>query len=318
MLQYSISRLWQSVIVILVMSFLLYLLIGLMPGDPIEMMLEGNPAITSDMVAQLRALQGLDQPLYYRYWNWLRAGLQGDFGYSSLYYLPVMQVLWSGLLVTLQLMAITVIVSIPLALLLGILASRKPNGWVDNAIGLFAFASISLPNFWFALLLIMLFSVQLGWLPASGTPLLSHEATLWDTLKHMIMPVTVLALIYVGPLLRYVRASMIETLSSDYIRTARSKGLSEAHIIVRHALRNALIPMVTVVALSFGSLFSGSLITEAIFGINGMGKMIYDAISRFDFNLALIGLLLATIVTLLCSLLSDLAYALLDPRITLK
>jgi len=317
MLRYTISRLLQAVIVILVMSLLLYMLIGLMPGDPVENMLEGNPSLTPAVVAQMRALYGVDQPLYIRYGHWLYSALQGDFGYSSVYFRPVLVVLGPAVLQTAKLLVATQVISIPLAMFLGALAARKPGGWMDNFVSLFAFASISLPGFWTSLILIIVFAVKLGWLPASGTPLMT-DAALSQQLLHMILPVTVLTFFHVGPLVRYVRASMIETLNSDFIRTARAKGLSETTVLVRHALRNALIPLVTVLALSFGTLFSGALVVETIFGMLGMGKVIYDAISNIDFNLALVGLLLATIVTLLSSLLADLAYAWLDPRIVLK
>ena len=317
MLKYTISRLLQAVIVLLVMSFLLFLLIGLMPGDPVENMLEGNPSLTPALMAQMRTLYGLDQPLYIRYGHWLYAGLHGDFGYSSVYFRPVLTVLGPAVLQTLKLLVATQIISIPLAMLLGAIAARKPGGWTDNIVSLFAFASISLPGFWTSLILIIVFAVKLGWLPSSGTPLVTNPA-LSLTILHMVLPVTVLTFFHVGPLVRYVRASMIETLSSDFVRTARAKGLSETTVIMRHALRNAVIPLVTVLALSFGTLFSGALVVETIFGMLGMGKVIYDAISNIDFNLALVGLLLATVVTLLSSLLADLAYAWLDPRIVLK
>ncbi|WJR66127.1 ABC transporter permease [Neorhizobium sp. CSC1952] len=317
MLRYTISRLLQAVLVILVMSLLLFMLIGLMPGDPVENMLEGNPALTPETMAQMRALYGVDQPLYTRYGHWLTSALHGDLGYSSVYFRPVLDVLGPAIIQTAKLLVLTELISIPLAMLLGALAARKPGGWTDSIISLLAFASISLPGFWTSLILIIVFSVKLGWLPASGTPLLS-DASMSEQLVHMILPVTVLTFFHVGPLVRYVRASMIETLNSDFVRTARAKGLSETTVVMRHALRNALIPMVTVLALGFGSLFSGALVVETIFGMLGMGKIIYDAISNIDFNLALVGLLLATIVTLLSSLLADLAYAWLDPRITLK
>ncbi|MDE1993410.1 MAG: ABC transporter permease [Rhizobiaceae bacterium] len=317
MLRYTVSRLLQAVIVILVMSFLLYLLIGLMPGDPVETMLEGNPSLTPAMVAQMRALYGLDQPLYLRYGHWLYAALHGDFGYSSMYFRPVLVILGPAALQTIKLLVATQVISIPLAMVLGALAARRPGGWTDNIVSLFSFASISLPGFWTALILIIVFAVKLGWLPASGTPLLG-AAPLSDVLLHMILPVTVLTFFHVGPLVRYVRASMIETLNSDFVRTARAKGLSETTVIVRHAMRNAVIPLVTVLAMSFGTLFSGALVVETIFGMLGMGKIIYDAVTNIDFNLALVGLLLATVVTLLSSLLADLAYAWLDPRIVLK
>jgi len=316
MLRYTLSRLSQAILVTFVMSFLLFMLIGLMPGDPLENMLEGNPSLTPELISQMRELYGLDQSVFVRYWNWLGAALGGDLGYSSLYFRPVTDVLFPAMIQTVKLMGLTLLVSVPLALLLGSLAARKPNGFIDSAVGVFSFASISLPNFWVSLLLIILFSVKLGWLPASGTPL-SAAPTALEQVRHMILPVAVLAMFHVGPLVRYVRASMIETLSADFVRTARAKGLGEGSVMIGHALRNALIPMVTVLALSFGSLFSGALVVETIFGMLGMGKMIYDAIGNIDFNLALVGLLLATIVTLLSNLLADLAYALLDPRITL-
>ncbi|MGV1822392.1 ABC transporter permease [Agrobacterium tumefaciens] len=317
MLRYSVSRLLQAVLVTLVMSLLLFMLIGLMPGDPVENMLEGNPSLTPETMAQMRALYGMDQSLFTRYGHWLYSAIQGDLGYSSVYFKPVMDVLGPAVIQTAKLLIATEVISIPLAMLLGALAARKPGGWTDSIISLVSFASISLPGFWTSLILIIVFSVNLGWLPASGTPLLAG-APIGEQIIHLILPVVVLTFFHVGPLVRYVRASMIETLNSDFVRTARAKGLSEATVITRHALRNALIPMVTVLALGFGSLFSGALVVETIFGMLGMGKVIYDAISNIDFNLALVGLLLATIVTLFSSLLADLAYAWLDPRITLK
>lgn len=298
------------------MSFMLFVIIGLMPGDPLENMFEGNPSLTPELMAQMRELYGVDQPLFTRYWNWVTTAAQGDLGYSSLYFRPVLVVLFPAMIQTAKLLGLTLLVSVPLAMTLGAIAARKPNGIVDSIIGVFSFAAISLPNFWVSLLFIMLFSVTLGWLPASGSPM-SDDASLWVRLRHLILPVAVLVMFHVGPLIRYVRASMIETLSADFVRTARAKGLNENAVLIRHALRNALIPMVTVLALSFGHLFSGALVIETIFGMLGMGKMIFDAIANVDFNLALVGLLLAIVVVLISNLIADLGYAFLDPRITL-
>jgi len=316
MLKYSLSRFAQAVLVVCVMSFLLFVIIGLMPGDPLEAMFDGNPSMTPALMVQMRELYGVDQPLVSRYGNWVVAALHGNLGYSSLYFRPVLAVLWPAMAQTAKLLGLTLLFSVPLAMLLGSLAARKPNGFVDSLIGVFSFAAISLPNFWMSLLLIILLSVNLGWLPASGTPM-SDDASFGLTLKHMVLPVLVMVLFHVGPLIRYVRAAMIETLSADFVRTARAKGLPDRMVMTRHALRNALIPMVTALALGFGHLFSGALVIETIFGMFGMGKMIYDAIANVDFNLALIGLLLAIIVVLAANLLADLAYAVLDPRITL-
>ncbi|MET0270413.1 MAG: ABC transporter permease [Sphingomonas sp.] len=316
MLRYTLSRLVQAILVMGVMSFLLFMLIGFMPGDPIETMFEGNPAMTPDLVNQMRALYGLDQPVTSRYWHWLVAALHGDFGYSSLYFRPVLDVLWPAVLQTIKLISATLLVSIPLALALGIVAARRPNGWVDSLVGAFSFAAISMPSFWMSLLLVSVFSVRLHALPATGVPL-QNDASLLTQIRYMILPVTVMSLFYVGPLIRYVRASMLETLSADYIRTARAKGLSEAAVLIRHALPNALVPLITVLALSFGHLFSGALVVETIFGMLGMGKMIYSGVTNVDFNLALVGLLFVTFLVLASNLLADLAYAYLDPRIVL-
>ena len=317
MTAYATRRLLQAVLVTLIMSFLLYLLIGLMPGNPIDIMLEGNPAITPEVMQRMREIYGLDQPLMSRYWRWLMAALQGDLGYSSFYFRPVLDILAPALLKTLRLMVLTLVIAIPFSMALGSLAARRPNGMLDNAISLFAFASISSPIFWLALMLIIVFAVKLQVLPPGGVPVEADPSFL-KRASHLVLPVVTLVLYTSGQFIRYMRASMIETLNSDYIRTARAKGLTETTIIVRHGLRNAMIPIVTVIALSFGSLFSGALVTETMFGIVGMGKTIYDAILNQDFNLALVGLLFATIITLVANLLADLAYAWLDPRITLE
>jgi peptide/nickel transport system permease protein len=203
-----------------------------------------------------------------------------------------------------------------LALILGITAALKPGGIIDNIIGLFAFAGISVPVFWLALMMILLFAVKLHWLPASGISNVG-DGSLRDIAVHLIMPVFTLALASTGGFTRFVRASMIETLRMDHIRTARAKGNAEFRVVLIHALRNAMIPVVTVIALSFGTLFNGALVTETMFAQPGMGKMIFDIILSNDFNLALTGLLFATAVTLLSNLAADLAYGWLDPRIKL-
>lgn len=317
MANYVIRRMLQALFVILIMSFLLYLLIGLMPGNPIDIMLEGNPSVTPEIMQKMREIYGLDQPLVVRYWHWLTAALQGDLGYSSFHFRPVLELLGPALLKTIRLMALTLALAIPLSMVLGSIAARRPNGLVDNVISFFAFASISSPIFWLALILIIVFAVQLNWLPPGGTPT-KLDPTVWERASHLVLPVVTLVIYTSGQFIRYMRASMIETLNADFIRTARAKGLNETIVMVRHALRNAMIPIVTVIALSFGSLFSGTLVTETMFGIVGMGKTIYDAVLNQDYNLALVGLLFATIITLLSNLLADLAYAWLDPRITLE
>ena len=316
MTRFIFQRGLQALIVLLVMSFVIYSLIGLMPGDPIDVMISSNPGATPEVVAHLRAIYGLDQPILLRYWHWLVAALQGDFGFSRTHAQPVMQVLVPALAQTCKLMLAAFVLSVLLAFLLGIAAALRPGGIVDSIVSLFAFAGISVPAFWLALVMILVFAVRLHWLPASGINTVGN-GDLTDQVRHLVMPVTTLALASTGQFTRFVRASMIETMRMDHIRTARAKGVGEGRVVSVHALRNALIPVVTIMGLSFGTLFSGALITETMFAQPGMGKMIYDAILGNDFNLALTGLLFATLVTLLSNLATDLAYAWLDPRIAL-
>jgi len=311
MTRFILRRCGQAALVLLVMSFVIYSLIGLMPGDSIDVMIASNPGATPEVVANLRAIYGLDQPLLLRYAHWLAAALTGDFGYSRTHSQPVLAVLLPALWITCKLMLVSFVLSVLLAFGLGIVAALKPGGVVDTIVSLLAFAGISVPVFWLALVFILVFAVQLHWLPASGVGTVG-DGGIADQVRHLVLPVATLALANTGSFIRFVRASMIETLRMDHIRSARV-----GRVVLVHTLHNAMIPVVTVMALSFGTLFSGALITETMFAQPGMGKMIYDAILGNDFNLALTGLLFATLVTLLSNLAADLAYGALDPRISL-
>lgn len=314
--RFILRRSIQAFLILLVMSFVIYSLIGLMPGDPLDVMISSNPGATPEVVARLREIYGVDQPIMLRYWHWLLAAATGDLGFSRTHSQPVLEVLLPALWTTCKLMLISFVISVALSLVLGISAALKPGGWIDGLISLGAFAGISVPVFWLALMMILVFAVKLHWLPASGISNVG-DGGFMDHARHLVMPVATLALANTGGFTRFVRASMIETLRMDHIRTARAKGNSERRVVLVHALRNAMIPVLTVMALSFGSLFSGALLTETMFAQPGMGKMIYDSILSNDFNLALSGLLFATLVTLLSNLVADLAYGWLDPRITL-
>ena len=313
MTRYLVGRVAEMLVVLLVMSAVVFSLIGLMPGDPVDLMIAGDPKMTSEDAARLRALYGLDRPLWSRYLTWLGSALGGDLGYSRSFSRPVLDVLLPRLADTLLLMGLSLLISAAIALPVGMLAARRPRSAADYSVNMLCFAGISVPPFWLALLLIMVFAVLLGWLPASGV-----GEGLVERIRHLVMPVLVLVLTHVGHYTRFVRAATIEVLRQDHIRTARAKGLSEREVVRRHALRGALAPTFTVLALSFGALFSGALITETMFARPGMGKAIYDAIMGNDYNLALVGLLLATAATLGGSLLADLGYAWLDPRVRLQ
>jgi len=315
MTRYVMGRLVESVIVLVVMSFVIYALIGLMPGDPIDLMIKSDPRLTPADAARLRAVYGLDKPLIERYLHWALAALSGDFGHSRLYVRPVLEVMPGFLLNTFNLMGLTFVISIAIAVPVGIYAALRQHSAGDYVINLACFAGISVPIFWLALMLIILFSVLIPVLPASGVSSVGGGDFL-DRARHLVLPVVTLTIFSIGSYTRFMRASTIEVMRQDYIRTAFAKGASRNRVVVHHALRNALLPVVTIIALSFGTLFSGALITETMFAYPGMGKLIYDSVMGNDFNMALVSLLFATLVTLLANLGADIAYAWLDPRIS--
>lgn len=313
MSRFVLSRLAQSALVLAIMSFVIYGLIGLMPGDPIDLMISSDPMMTPEDGARLRALYGLDQPITVRYWNWMSAALGGDLGYSRLYAQPVLSVIGPALGNTVQLLSLALAGSIGIAIPLGVLAASRPRSPFDYVVNLFAFAGISVPQFWLGLIFMLVFAVILGWLPAGG--IAPDGAPLAEHLRYMILPAGTLMIASIGGHARYVRSAMLEVMRQDYIRTARAKGARRRRVIWLHALRNALIPFVTILALDFGFLFSGALITETVFAWPGMGKLIFDAVLGNDYNLALVSLLFATGLVLAANLLADLCYGWLDPRI---
>jgi len=311
---YVTKRLAESLIVLFVMSFAIYALMALMPGDPIDIMVQSDPHLTPADATRLKEIYGLDQPFSKRYANWFFSAVQGDFGYSRIHNRPTLEILAPRLTNTAWLMLASLLFSLIIALPIGIYSALHPYSKTDYLVNFLALGGISIPVFWLALMLIVVFSVWFGWLPAGGMHTVG-ERGLADSLRHMILPVVTLSIASIGSLTRYVRSAMMEVLRNDYIRTARAKGLSRSTIIFKHALRNAMIPVVTVIALSFGTLFSGALITETMFSYLGMGKLIYDSIIGNDFNMALVSLLFATALVLTSNLLADLIYAWLDPRI---
>jgi len=307
-------RLVQSLVVLLAMSFATYVLIGLMPGDPIDMMFLADPGLTPEDVARLKAVYGLDRPLLARYLDWLLGAFQGEFGFSRLHARPVLELVWSRLGNTVLLMGGSLALAVAIAVPAGLWVARHAGGRIDALVNLVCFAGISVPTFWLGLLLILLFAVTLGWLPAGGIQTIG-EGGIVDRLRHAALPMLTLTLATIGGHVRYIRAATVEALRQDYVRTAEAKGLTPRRVLWGHAFRNAAIPYVTILALDCGTLFSGALVTETIFAYPGMGKLLYDAILGNDYNLALVALLFGTGVTLASNLGADLAYARLDPRI---
>jgi peptide/nickel transport system permease protein len=317
MIRFTATRLVEIAAMLVLMSFVIYALIGLMPGDPIDLMLGADPHLSSADVARLKALYGVDRPLIERYFAWAQAVLHGDLGYSRLFSAPVGATLLPRLGNSLVLLGSSFVIGFAVSLGLGIAAARRPHTRFDTLVNLACFAGVSVPTFWLALILILIFAQGLGWLPASGMGS-GENAGIGDWLRHLTLPVATLTIANLGGYTRYVRASMRDALGQDHIRTARAKGASEARVVWRHALRSALVPIATILALSFGALVSGALVTETMFAYPGMGKLIFDAVMGNDYNLALAALLLATAVTMLANLAADLAYAWLDPRVSYR
>ena len=317
MLRFAAIRLIEILAMLVLMSFVIYVLIGLMPGDPIDLMRSADPRMSAADAARLKTLYGVDQPLLFRYAGWARQAFAGDLGYSRLFAMPVWAALLPRLVNSLLLMVPSFVLAFAMALGFGIAAARRPGSRLDAAVNLFCFAGVSLPTFWLALILILVFAAELGWLPASGLATAGLGGTA-DRLRHLVLPVATLSLVSAAGYTRYVRAAMRQALAQDHIRTARAKGAGEARIIWHHALRSALVPVATILALSFGGLVSGALVTETMFAYPGMGKLIFDAVMGNDYNLALAALLLATAVTMAANLAADLSYAWLDPRVSYR
>ncbi len=313
MLRYLSQRLLESLVVLLLVSLGTYLLLGLMPGDPIDLLISSDPNLTSEDAVRLREVYGLDQPLFDRYLAWLGQALTGDFGYSRHFAKPAVAVLGDAVWVTLAVAAPALIIAFLIAVPLGLLAAARRGGWLDQAINLSALVSLSLPTFWLAIMLIYLFAVELRWLPAGGM-----GEGLGGRLEHLLLPVAVLAFSLAGVFLRFTRAAAAEVLGQDFVRTAKAKGVSPGGLLLRHVLPNAALPLITLAGLQLGALFSGALIVEILFRQLGMGRVLYDAVLGNDYNLALVALMLTTAATLLGNLLADLSHAWLDPRISLR
>jgi len=320
MSSFIIRRLLQTAVVIVLLSYFCFTLMTLMPGDPVDLMISSNPNITSEDVERLRELYGLDKPVYERYWNWLSTLASGDLGYSRTYRVPVENLIGPRLWNTFILSGCALLLSLAVAVPLGIFAALKKGKSVDYLINFFAFAGISIPSFWLAIVLIIAFAVWMPFFPASGTNTVAVEMGLWqsilDRAKYLVLPVLSLSFMSIGTFVRFTRSSMIEALSNDYIRTARAKGLSRWRVIIFHAFRNALLPLITVVALSFSTLFSGAVITETVFAYQGVGQLVLESIQSNDFNVAMVSFMISVSMVLIMNLVADILYGVADPRIT--
>ncbi|MFT5578088.1 MAG: peptide/nickel transport system permease protein [Paraglaciecola psychrophila] len=317
---FILRRLLQTVVVLILLSFVCYYVMSLMPGDPIDIMVSSNPKMTAEDVTRLKSLYGLDQPITVRYWHWLADFSQGNFGYSRTYRIPVQEMIAPRLVNTLYLSALVLTMALVIGIPLGVMAGLNPGSRFDYVANFFSYGGISLPSFWLGIMLIIVFAVKLEWLPAGGTQTIGANLSGWeafvDRLKYLILPAISLMTLQAGVYLRFARSSMIEAMGNDFIRTARAKGLSRYRVIWVHGFRNALIPLITVVSLSASSIFSGAIITETVFAYQGVGKLVFDSIVGNDFNMAMVSFMISIAMVLTMNLLADILYALADPRIS--
>jgi peptide/nickel transport system permease protein len=321
MTHYLIRRSIQTIPLLLLASFIIFFLIRLAPGGPLAAA-ERNPNVTPEQLAILRHKYGLDQPLVVQYVKWLGQLAQGDLGDSIKMHRPVGTLIMERLPNTLLLVGISFLVTIMLAIPIGVYSAIKQYSLADYIITTFTFIGQSIPIYWFGLVLILVFYVWLPnpfgegpLFPGGGMYSLDMQDNILDRLWHLVLPVTMLSMAWTAWYSRFLRASMLEVIHSDYVRTARAKGLRERMVLYRHALKNAALPLVTLVALDLPALFGGALFTEMIFSWPGMGRLFWDAARGRDYPILLAIVLINSVLIVLSNLLADLIYGFLDPRI---
>jgi peptide/nickel transport system permease protein len=319
-LTFVIRRVIQSIPLLLLISVILFGIISKAPGGPLTPYLQ-NPHITEADIVRLKHNLGLDQPVPIQYLHWLGAVVHGDFGYSMSNSESTIDAITERMPATLELMATAISMALLIGVTFGIISAVKQYSWVDFSITTLAFFGQSMPVFWFALMMQLAFSVNgftgFGYhiaLPSAG---LSSTDTfdLGDRIEHLILPACVLALLYLALFSRFMRSSMLEVIHSDYVRTASAKGLTRFNVVMRHAFRNALIPIVTIIALTLPDLVGGAVVTEKIFAWPGMGSLFINALGQFDFAVLMALMCLSALFVVLSNLLADVCYAWLDPRV---
>jgi len=311
MLGYFVRRLLATIPVIGMVAFFVFALLYLTPGDPAAV-IAGDIATVAD-IERIRHQLGLDQPLLTRFWSWASAVLHGDLGISIFTNLPVTQLIGQRVEPTLSLALCTLIVAVLVAVPMGVIAAWKVGRLIDRLVMLFSVAGFSMPVFVLAYLLIYAFAIDLDWLPVQGyTPL---REGVWPWLRHLILPSIALGTIYIALIARITRATMLEVLAQDYVRTAHAKGLAPVAVLMRHALKNAAVPIVTIIGIGIALLISGVVVTESVFAIPGIGRLTVDAIIRRDYPIIQGVILIFSAVYVLVNLAVDLSYRLFDPRI---
>ena len=314
MINYALRRIGIGIATLFVASIIVFAVLEIIPGDPAQLILGINA--TDETLAALREQMGLNEPLVSRYLGWLTNFISGDFGKSYTYSVPVSELISERVIVSLPLAIIALILSTAIAIPVGIFSAARHGRAADTLTMGTAQLGVAIPNFWFALLLVYLFAVGLRLVPAGGFP--GWSAGIWPAIKALILPAIALALPQASILARVTRSALIETLSEDYIRTAQAKGLPHKVVIWRHALRNAMIPVLTILGLQFAFLIAGTIIIENVFYLPGLGRLVFQAITQRDLIVveSVVMLLVATVI--IVNLIVDLSYALIDPRLRLR
>jgi ABC-type dipeptide/oligopeptide/nickel transport system permease component len=329
MLRYLLGRIIATIPVVVLISLLVFLLIHAAPGDPADLLLS-DEASAAD-IAEARRRWGLDQPIYVQYLRFLANIASGNLGTSFKYSDPVISLIGERLPATIELAIASLLIAILIGIPLGVWAGAKPNSWADNLGSVFGFFGISMPSFWLGIMMILIVSGYFNWLPSSGRStygvghgsdfyvieslLKGNMKTAWDGIKYIIMPAIALGTGMMGLVMRVTRSSVLEIMSEDYVRTARAKGLGERTVLWRHVLRNALVPVITVVGLELGTLLSGSIIVETVFAWPGSGSLLIAAIQSRDYPLITGTVLTYTVAFVVINFAIDILYALIDPRI---
>lgn len=308
MLTYLIQRLLQGIVVLFIVTFFTFGLMQLAPGDPIDIMV-GEAIITDEQIELIQDKWGLNEPWYVQYFTWLSNFVQGDFGQSVVRTgVPVSDMVIEAMGPTLKLNAIALTVAVALSIPAGVMAAVRQYSVFDSGIMVWASAGVALPNFWVALMLIVLFTGELGWLPSSTT----------GTWKHWILPVAVLAINETAILARLSRGSTLEVINQEYVTTARAKGLSERIVLVRHVVRNAMLPIVTVLGLRVAFLLSGTIVVETIFAFPGIGRLFITSVDRLDYQVVQAITVMFVLFVIVANIVTDLLYGIIDPRIRVQ
>lgn len=311
MIGYILRRLIALALTLLAAALVIFVVLEVLPGDPAAVTLGLNAA--PEALAALRTEMGLDKPAVLRFFVWLGGLVTGDFGQSYTYRVPVLQLITERMAVTLPLALMAIALATAIGIPLGMLAASRHGRLADAGVMAFAQAGLAIPNFWFGLLLVLVFAVGLGWLPAGGFP--GWQAGIGGSLKALVMPALALALPQAAIIARVTRSSMLDTLQEDFVRTARAKGLSEGTTMRRHALRNALIPVVTILGLQFSVLIAGAIIIENVFALPGLGRLVFQAIAQHDLIVVKDLVMLFAGLAILINFAVELLYGLIDPRL---